>query len=143
MLTLIKIKGKNFMKNPTEPNLKTEWFPLLTLALSLLAAFYFRPDFAYIWPALLAFVYAMFLLFPYFKINHQESAQLKSQWHKAKELSLSFLFTLQIVGILILSGRNQILLWALPILFLLFLASLIPTWRKVIKHRKIYPIKRR
>jgi len=129
------------MKNPTEPNLKTEWFPLLTLAMSLLAAFYFHPDFAYLWPAVLALVYAMFLLFPYFKINHQESAQLKEQWHKGKELSLSFLFTLQIVGSLILSGQNKILLWALPILFLLFLASLVPTWRKVIKHRQIYPIK--
>ncbi|MEI6835917.1 MAG: hypothetical protein WCK59_03715 [Candidatus Falkowbacteria bacterium] len=153
------------MKNPTEPNFKTEWFPILTIMLSLLAAFYFssylphdlilswteagEPDqsiswtmLAYLWPMALAAVYMMFLFFPYFKINHQESAALKEQWHKAKELSLAFFFSLQVVGGLMLLGRDRILIWALPVLFFLFLISLIPTIARVARHRKNHPIKR-
>lgn len=152
------------MKNPTEPNFKTEGFPLLTISLSLLTAFYFRsylpadlilswndigePNktiswslLTYLWPIVLSLIYAMFLFFPYFKINHQESAILKEQWHKAKELSLVFFFTLQVIAGLILSGQNQVLIWALPILFLLLIASLVPTIIQVIKYRKKIPLK--
>lgn len=152
------------MKNPTEPNLKTEAFPFLMLVISLLAAFYFRSSLprdlvvswddygkplktvswtflAYLWPLVLAFIYGMFLFFPYFRINHQESASLKEQWHKAKELSLSFFLCLQVVAGLLLSGDNKILLWALPILFILLLVSFIPTIIRIFKHRKKHPIK--
>lgn len=151
------------MKNPTEPNFKTEWFPATTVILSLLAAFYFKsflpanliigwnetgePNktiswalLAYLWPIVLSLIYAMFLFFPYFKINHQESANLKEQWHKAKELSLSFFFVLQVVAGLLLSGQDKILIWALPILFVLLLASWVPTIIQVIKYRKIHPM---
>jgi hypothetical protein len=130
------------MKNPTEPNFKTERYPIFIVAVSILAAFYFRVEFAYIWPIMLAFAYSMFLFFPYFKINHQESAALKEQWHKAKELSLSFLFALQVVGGILLSGPNDSLIWALPILFFLFIVSLIPTVIRVFKYRKVNPMVR-
>lgn len=131
------------MKNPTAPNFKTEWFPVFIVLLSFLATYYFRASFqnlVYFWPIMIASVYAMFLFFPYFKINHQESAALKGQWHKAKELSLSFLFTLQVVGGLYLSGQNNTLIWALPILFALLLLSLTPTVIRVLKYRKVNPI---
>jgi hypothetical protein len=152
------------MKNPIEPNFKTERFPIFMVLLSLLAAFYFSmilPSdlivafsrdgqsnqaiswtlISYIWPLVLAVVYAMFLFFPYFKINHQESAVLKEQWHEAKRLVLSFFFILQVTGMLLLSGSDKILTWALPILFILLIASLVPTIVKVIYHRKKHPIK--
>lgn len=152
------------MKHPTKPNFKTEVYPILNILLSILAAFYFTsilPDnliialsrdgvsnqaiswnlIAYIWPVILTVVYLMFLLFPYFKINHHEGAALKDQWHKAKELTLSFFFILQVTGMLILSDSKQILVWALPILFCLFTASLIPTILQVLRHRKDHPIK--
>jgi hypothetical protein len=152
------------MKNPTQPNFKTEWYPVFTIALSFLAAFYFKsilPDalvlswdnnglpsrfiswtpLAYAWPVLLLIVYSMFLFFPYFEINHTESAALKDQWHKAKELSLSFFFVLQVVGGLILSGQDSILFWALPILFSLLLISVTPTVTKVLSYRKKHPLK--
>ena len=152
------------MKNPTEPNLKTEWFSVFILILSTLAALYFRSKFpdsltiswdangepaktiswtllTYLWPIMLSVVYSMFLFFPYFKINHIEGSVLKEQWHKAKELVMSFLFTLQITGGLILSGGDKSLMWALPILFFLLITSLIPTIIKVIKYRKQILIK--
>jgi len=152
------------MKNPIRPNLKTEWFAVVIVLLSILAAFYFRSnspaDFiigwddsgyadkfiswnllAYIWPLVLSLIYAMFLFFPYFKINHIESLALKEQWHKAKELCLSFFFILQVVGGLLLLGQDKILLWALPILFVLLIISLAPTVAQVISYRKKQPIK--
>jgi len=152
------------MKNPIKPNFKTERYPIFTIILSSLAAFYFKSILpaalvlkwddnglpsrfiswtllAYAWPVLLILVYSMFLFFPYFKINHTESAALKEQWHKAKELSLSFFFVLQVVGALILSGQNKILFWALPILFSLLLISVTPTITKVLSYRKKHPLK--
>lgn len=151
------------MKNPTAPNFKTEMFPVFNLILSIFAAFYFRSKFPdiiviswsdlgepiktiswnfliYIWPVILSAVYLMFLFFPYFKINHQEGFTLKDQWHKAKELSLSFLFILQVIGGLLLSGLDKSLIWALPILFFLFFVSLIIIIRKIVKHRQKNPI---
>lgn len=151
------------MKNPTEPNLKTEWYPVLTIFLSGVTAFYFSQLFhgglvvafsrngefqsipwfllLYPWPIIILLVYLMFLLFPYFKINHTESKDLKDQWHKTKELSLSFLFIIQVVGALILSGREAILLWALPILLGLLLISFTPSMIKVFNYRKVHPLK--
>ena len=151
------------MKNPIEPSLKTERFAVLALVLSVVAAFYFRlncpdnlvllnPDgdpqliiswsfLIYLWPVILAFIYAMFITFPYFRINTQESSALKDQWHKAKDLSLSFFFILQVVDGLLLVGQDGVLVWALPVLIVLFLASLIPTVIRVIKYRQKTPIK--
>lgn len=165
LVILTKDKSNIFnMKNPTEPNFKTEWYPVFTIVLSFLAAFYFKSILpkdlvlswddsglpgryiswtflAYTWPVILSLVYSMFLFFPYFKINHKESNVLKEQWHKAKELSLSFFFVLQIVGGLILTGQNKILFWALPILFSLLLISVTPTIAKVLSYRKKHPLK--
>lgn len=152
------------MKNPIEPNFKTERRSFIMIALSFLAAYYFNsilpgdiivafsrdgqsnqtiPWFIliYAWTVLLLVVYLMFILFPYFKINHQESKALKEQWHKAKDLSLSFFFILQVVAGLLLSGQNKILFIALPILFSLLLISFAPTVVKVFKYRKGHPLK--
>jgi uncharacterized membrane protein len=152
------------MKNPIEPNLKTEWFPLLMIILSGIAAAYFSQTLpgdlvvafsrdgqsnqaiswtliAYIWPILISLVYLMFLFFPYIKINHKESSVLKEQWHRAKELVLSFFFILQVLGMMVLSGNDKALTWALPILFSLFLISASPTMIKVSEYRKKHPLK--
>lgn len=152
------------MKNPTEPNIKTEKYPVLMILLSTLAAYYFTyilPDklilswtdagqpekyiswasLAYTWPIVLSLVYSMFLFFPYFKINHVESKNLKEQWHKAKDLSLSFFFILQVIGGLILTGQNIVLFWALPILFCLSLISFKSTITEVLHYRKKHPVK--
>lgn len=155
----------SYMKNSNEPNLKTETFSVLIIAISFLAAFYFRsylpntlilswtdtggPDkyiswtlLTYIWPIFLSLIYGIFLSFPYLKINIQEGVILKKQWHEVKELSLSFFFTFQVISALLLFSTDKLLIWALPILLLLFLTSLIPTLLKVLKHRKINPITR-
>lgn len=151
------------MKNPTEPNLKTEWYPMFAIFISVLTALYFKQIFPenlflsfsrsgefqavswslllYPWPIIILLVYLMFLLFPYIKINHTESKALKDQWHKTKELSLSFLFIIQVVGALILSGREVVLLWALPILLGLLLISFTPSMIKVFNYRKKHPLK--
>lgn len=151
------------MKNPIEPNLKTEWYPVLTIFLSCLAAFYFKqisPDYLLVsfsregqiqsipWSlityaplVIISVVYLMFLFFPYFKINHTESKALKEQWHKTKELALSFLFIIQVAGALILSGGDKVLLWSLPILLGLLLISFTPSMIKVFNYRKTHPIK--
>lgn len=152
------------MKNPTEPNLKSEWFPLLMLALSVFTAAYFDKMLpgdlivafsrdghsnqgiswtiiSFVWPMLLSVVYLMFLFFPYFKINHKEGNALKEQWHKAKELVLSFFFILQVLGMIVLMGNDKALTWALPILFSLFLISASPTMLKVSVYRKKHPLK--
>lgn len=152
------------MKNPIEPNFKTECRSLVMIALSFLAAYYFNSILpgdmivafsrdgksnqsipwallAYAWTVLLLVVYLMFMLFPYFKINRQEGKALKEQWHKAKDLSISFFFILQVVAGLILSGQNKILFIALPILFSLLLISFIPTVVKVLNYRKKHPLK--
>ncbi len=146
------------MKNPIKPNLKTEWYPILAVLLSCLAASYFKqmsPDYlavsfsrdgqikfiswsllAYFWPLTISLVYSMFLFFPYFKINHLESSALKDYWHKTKELSLSFLFCLQVVGAVILLDGNKTLLFALPVLFVLLLVSFVPSIVKILSYRK-------
>lgn len=124
------------MKNPTEPNLKTEGFVVFILVLSFLAAYYFRVTELYFWPLLLVCIYLMFLLFPYFRINQQESSALKEDWHQAKDISLSALFTIQIVGLLILTGSSRILLWALPILMFLLITTIVIRISKVLKYRR-------
>ena len=123
------------MKNPISPNFKTEYFPLMIIGLSFLASLYFRAIELRAWPLILILIYAMFLSFPYFKINHQESAALKEDWHKAKDISLSFMFILQVAGSSLLCG-SKVSLWTLPILFLLLIVSLIFQIRKVLKYRK-------
>jgi hypothetical protein len=124
------------MKNPTEPNLKTEGFAVFILVLSFISAYYFRVIDLYFFPFLLVYVYLMFLLFPYFRINHLESAALKEDWHQAKDLSLSVLFTIQIVGLLILTGSSSTLLWALPILMFLLITTIVIRISKVLKYRR-------
>jgi len=147
------------MKNPIEPNFKTERFSLFLIALSLLAACYFYPSFASglaihfdaggnadsfmpgwlvsgLWPIIIVLNYLMFLLFPCLKINRQESLVLKEEWHKSKDLALSFLFITQVISSLILSGKDGILFWALPILLILLIIAFRPTVSKVIKIRK-------
>lgn len=144
------------MKKPIESNLKTETFSVLIIAISFLAAFYFRsylpealilswtdngaPDkfiswtlLTYFWPIFLSLIYGVFLSFPYLKINIQEGVVLKKQWHEVKELSLSFFFTFQVISTLTLFSKDKLLIWALPILFILFLASLAPKFIKLIK----------
>jgi len=144
------------MKNHPEPNLKTETFSVLIIAISFLAAFYFHsylpntlilswtdsgaPDksiswtlLTYFWPIFLSLIYGVFLSFPYLKINIQEGVVLKKQWHEVKELSLSFFFTFQVISTLTLFSKDKLLIWALPILFILFLASLAPKFIKLIK----------
>ena len=151
------------MKNPLGPNLKTETFSLVIIAISFLAAFYFRsslpnnlilswtdtgtPDkyiswtlLTYFWPIFLSLIYGIFLFFPFLKINLIEGIVLKKQWHEVKELSLSFFFTFQVISTLTLFSQDKFLIWALPILLLFFLASLVPTLIKVLKHRKKNPI---
>mgnify|MGYP003411038613 FL=1 len=147
------------MKNPIEPSFKTERFSLSLIVLSLIAAFYFYPSFASglavhfdvdgnadrlmsgwlvsgLWPMIIILNYLMFLLFPYLKINRQESLALKEEWHKSKDLALSFLFITQIISSLILSGQDGILFWALPTLFILMIVVFCPTVSKVIKIRQ-------
>lgn len=123
------------MKNPIQPNIKTEIFAYLIIALSLLAAIYFNVSTLYFLPLLIILIYLMFIIFPYFKINHHESAILKEDWHRVKDLSLSFMFTIQIVGLLIFSGAKRSLLWSLPILLFLLLVSFLIEARKIIKYR--------
>lgn len=151
------------MKNPTEPNLKTEWYPVLMIIISIITALYFKKIFPddlfvafsrdgqfqtiswslllYPWPLIISLIYLMFLLFPYFKINHSESQALRDQWHKTKELSLSFLFTIQVVGALILSDRKAALIMALPVLLILLFISFTPSIISVFNYRKKHPLK--
>ena len=149
------------MKNPIEPSFKTERFSIFIVFLSFLAACYFYPFFTAglaihfdtngnadrfvsdwlvsgVWPIIIIGQHIMFLLLPYLNINRRESSVLKTEWHSAKELSLSFLFITQVVSELILSGQDGILIWALPILLLLMIISFRPTVSKVIKTRKDY-----
>ena len=135
------------MRNPIEPNFKTERRSFIMIVLSFLTAYYFSsilpgdvvvafsrdggPNQAipwvvltYAWTVLLIIVYLLFIFFPCFKINRQESKVLKEQWHKAKDLSISFFFILQVVAGLILSGQNKILFITLPILFFCCLSLL-------------------
>lgn len=123
------------MKNPIGPNLKTEYFPVMIILLSGLAAFYFQVPELKAWPLILILVYSMFLFFPYFKINRKESSALREDWHKAKDISLAFLFIIQIAGLSILCG-SKASMWSLPVLLALMLAMLFLQIRKVIKYRK-------
>lgn len=146
------------MSNPIKPSVKTERFSLFILFLSFLAFYYFGflnkvnlvvafsrdgrlgqeiswPIFSLIWPLLTAVIYLMFLFFPYFKINKNESAILKEDWHKVKEISVASIFILQILAMLTLSGTNNLLVWSAPIFFFLLILSLLPSYLKVIKYR--------
>lgn len=145
------------MKNPIEPSLKTEWYPILMVFFSGFTTIYFStilPNdlivafsrdgqsnrtiswtvLSYIWPILLSIIYSMFLFFPYLKINYKDGKLLKDDWHKAKEIVLSFFFVLQVTATLTLSGNDKLLTWAAPILFGLFMISIISTIIKV-SHR--------
>lgn len=147
------------MKNPIEPNLKTELFSVLMILISFLAAFYFTSvssgelmlsfnrsgeslhyitwsKIFFTWPVVILLIYLMFLFFPYFKINQKESAKLKEVWHRNKELSLSFFFTLQIINFLALSGDFKKFLPALLILFALFIFLKVTSVSKVVKSRQ-------
>ena len=146
------------MKNPIAPSFKTEWFAIFLIILSLVAAAFFCPLFAGglpvhfndlgqadyslpswlvcgFWPVLISLVYLMFLFFPYLKINREESARLKEDWHKSKDLALSFLFIAQVISSLILSGSDGALVWALPILLLLLVVAFRPTFVRVLRER--------
>lgn len=147
------------MKNPIEPSFKTERFSLFLIILSLITAYYFYPSFigglavhfdadgnadrlmsgwfiSGLWPIIITLNYLMFLFFPCLKINQQESLALKEEWHKSKDLALSFLFITQVISSLILSGQDKILFWALPILFILMIVVFCPTVSKVIALRR-------
>lgn len=151
------------MKNPIKPNLKTELFPVLMILTSFLAAFYFTSvssgelmlsfnrsgdslhyiawsKIFFTWPITILVIYLMFLLFPYFKINHQEGVNLRKVWHRNKELSLSFFFILQIINFLTLSGDFKKFLPALLILFALFIFLTITAVIRVLKSRQLKPL---
>lgn len=147
------------MKNPIGPSLKTEWHALSMIVLSGLAAVYFSTTLpgdlvvafsrdgesnqaiswttiSYIGPVLLSMIYLMFIFFPYLKINHREAKMLKADWHKAKDMTLSFFFIMQVVGMLVLSGNDKFLIWAAPILFALFLLAITPIVLRIVNHQK-------
>lgn len=160
LLILLNIKLIFFyMKNPIKPTLKTEWQAILMIILSGLAATYFVAtlpndlivafsrdgrsneaiswtSLSYIWPVLLSVVYLMFLFFPYLKINHKDAGLLKDDWHKAKEIVLSFFFILQVISTMSLSGNDKNLIWAMPILFGLFLIYIISAIVKISHKQK-------
>lgn len=147
------------MKNPIEPNIKTELFTLFIILVSFLTAFYFQTNAVgglmvafsrdgrlgqeipwslviLSWPVILVIIYLMFLSFPYFKINKTESASLKESWHRAKEVSLSGLFILQVVAMFNLFNYGKSFFLVALIVFLLLIISLIPTLIKIFKYRR-------
>jgi tryptophan-rich sensory protein len=147
------------MKNPIAPSFKTEWSAVFLLILSIFTAFYLCPSFAAglpihfnemgqpdyflpgwlvsaIWPFFIFLVYTAFLTFPYLKINRQESARLKEEWHKSKDIAISFMYIAQVISSLILCGRDGALIWAMPLLLILLIFSFRPTFIKVIHGRR-------
>lgn len=103
------------MSNPAKANLKTEWFPLLLILLSLALSAYFYQHFparvpthwnfrgevngyssravaAFLSPAFLAGLYLLFWFLPYLDPRREQYAVFAGAYHGFKELLLAFLF---------------------------------------------------
>lgn len=111
------------MSNPIKPSFKTEWFSLVLIVLSFLAAYYFYQSFpdrvpthwnfqgevngyssplvaSILMPVISLVVYLIFIFMPYFDPKKEQYAKFSRAYHAFKDLLIAFLFaTFMMIGL--------------------------------------------
>ncbi|MDD5291234.1 MAG: SdpI family protein [Patescibacteria group bacterium] len=116
------------MKNPIEPTIKTEIFPLLILAATIISSFYFYAgfpervpthwdfagqvngwgsrSFAFIIPGVMVIMYLLFMVLPFLDPKKEKYSQFKKVYHILKDVILLFMAVIYLATSLNALGYN-------------------------------------